>query len=261
MMDPFILLAPILLLAVVALLGFVGCFIKPSPPTPAITSLDPPSKAAGESGFLLTVYGSNLFHYSVVRWNGSDRKTDFVSGNHLTATITADDIATEGTATVTVSNEDSTSNPWIFTINPLETVTFDPPPPLNPGDMLPAGYHNLDFTNAWVWQDPANTMGPANCVIIITNGPNPSSGDISFHNGPRRLVKIRVYPKRATTVTISDGTNPNVNLPVSKNFQLADANMVQFIDTGWTVQTPTFTIVTDIGYDLLVDTIVYEGPP
>lgn len=34
MIDPFVLLAPIFLLGVMALLGFVGCFTKPPPPTP-----------------------------------------------------------------------------------------------------------------------------------------------------------------------------------------------------------------------------------
>ncbi len=39
---------------------------------------------------------------SVVRWNGADRPTTFVSINRLTAQIPASDLLTAGTAEVTV---------------------------------------------------------------------------------------------------------------------------------------------------------------
>ncbi|MCI0400489.1 MAG: IPT/TIG domain-containing protein, partial [Gammaproteobacteria bacterium] len=54
------------------------------------------------AGFTLTVNGSNFINGSVVRWNGADRTTTFVSATQLTATIPASDIATAGTAAVTV---------------------------------------------------------------------------------------------------------------------------------------------------------------
>jgi hypothetical protein len=56
----------------------------------------------------------------VVRWDGSDRLTTFISSSELQAEITASDIATAGTATVTVFNPASgggTSNSQSFSIN------------------------------------------------------------------------------------------------------------------------------------------------
>jgi subtilisin family serine protease len=71
-------------------------------PAPAITSLSPPSATAGGPAFTLTVNGSSFNASSVVRWNGSNRTTTFVSATQLTAAVAAADIAAAGTAQVTV---------------------------------------------------------------------------------------------------------------------------------------------------------------
>jgi hypothetical protein len=64
--------------------------------------LSPATAIKGGVDLTLTVTGSNFVSGSVVRWNGLDRATTFVSATQLTATITAADIATVGTAQVTV---------------------------------------------------------------------------------------------------------------------------------------------------------------
>ena len=60
-----------------------------------------------------------------MRWNGSARTTTFVSATQLTAAITAADIATAGTAQVTVANPDaSLSNALPFAIAPASSFTL-----------------------------------------------------------------------------------------------------------------------------------------
>jgi uncharacterized protein (TIGR03437 family) len=76
----------------------------PTNPLPAISSLSPAGATAGDAGFTLTVIGANFLPGSVVRWNGADRSTTYVSGSQLSATISANDIGTAGTAQVTVFN-------------------------------------------------------------------------------------------------------------------------------------------------------------
>ena len=71
---------------------------------PSITSLSPPSRAAGGPAFTLTVVGSGFVSTSRVRCNGSDRATTFVSAEQLKADILASDIASAGPATITVFN-------------------------------------------------------------------------------------------------------------------------------------------------------------
>jgi hypothetical protein len=59
---------------------------------PAITSLNPATVNAGRSAFTLTVSGANFVNGEVVRWNGGDCPTTFVSSTTLTASIPAKDI-------------------------------------------------------------------------------------------------------------------------------------------------------------------------
>ncbi|HVN78592.1 MAG TPA: putative Ig domain-containing protein, partial [Terriglobia bacterium] len=73
-------------------------------PVPAITGISPNSAIAGSPEFALTVNGSNFVSGSTVRWNGSNRTTSLNSATSLTASIPASDIATAGTASVTVNN-------------------------------------------------------------------------------------------------------------------------------------------------------------
>ena len=106
-------------------------------PQPQLTSVNPSAATAGDPGFTLTVNGSDFVPSSVVRWNGQDRATSFVSSNQLTATIGSADIATSGTATVTVFSPapgGGVSSGFTFTIDP--GVVNNPVPVLN--NLAPA---------------------------------------------------------------------------------------------------------------------------
>ena len=95
-------------------------------PTPTITTLDPSNRDAGMGAFTLGVNGTNFVNGSVVRWNGSDRPTAFVSNTRVNATISAADVTSAGTANVTVFNPapgGGTSNALTFTINPPPNST------------------------------------------------------------------------------------------------------------------------------------------
>ena len=86
-------------------------------PTPTTSTTSPTTIISGGSDFVLTVNGSNFINgESIVRWNGTNRVTTFVSSSQLTAVIPSADIATSGTATVTVWNNCGISNGQIFTI-------------------------------------------------------------------------------------------------------------------------------------------------
>ncbi|MGA7920847.1 MAG: IPT/TIG domain-containing protein [Candidatus Acidiferrales bacterium] len=81
----------------------VNFVVSPTPPTtPTITSLSPTSATAGGAAFTLTVTGSNFVPASVVDWNGGARNTTYKSSTSLQAAIQLQDIATAGTAQVTV---------------------------------------------------------------------------------------------------------------------------------------------------------------
>ena len=71
-------------------------------PVPALLSISPTSATAGGATFTLTANGSNFVSTSEVMWNGKKQTTHFVNSTQITATITAADIKTAGTASVTV---------------------------------------------------------------------------------------------------------------------------------------------------------------
>ncbi len=71
---------------------------------PTLGSASPASIAMGGPDFVLTVNGSGFINQSVLRWNGQDRDTQFVSSGQLRANITASDIATPGLSSLTVFN-------------------------------------------------------------------------------------------------------------------------------------------------------------
>lgn len=90
-----------------------------SKPLPLIT-VSPNSIPAGGSGFRLTANGTGFTSNSIVGWNGEGRATTLVSGTQLSADISAADIATPGTARITVfdvSPGGGTSPSVNFTVN------------------------------------------------------------------------------------------------------------------------------------------------
>ena len=89
-------------------------------PVPAVASFSPAAVIAGDPAFTLTVNGTGFIYPSVIRWNGSDRPTTFVSFNRLTAQIPASDLLTAGTAEITVFSPapaGGLSAPLTFPIN------------------------------------------------------------------------------------------------------------------------------------------------
>jgi Tol biopolymer transport system component len=92
--------------------------------TPQITSLSPTSATAGGAAFILTVNGSGFVSSSSINWNGTALSTTFHNGSVLTSSISAGEIASSGSAIVTVVNPASfgsiISNAVNFPINPVQ---------------------------------------------------------------------------------------------------------------------------------------------
>jgi predicted outer membrane repeat protein len=88
--------------------------------TPAalmLTNMAPNIMGTDEAAaFTLTLEGSGFAANSVVRWNGADRPTTFVSTTRLTAAIAQADVETVGDVPVTVYNPDTESEtqPMMF---------------------------------------------------------------------------------------------------------------------------------------------------
>ena len=75
-------------------------------PAPALPSISPSSAVAGDPDLSIDAIGTGFVVESVLRWNGSDRPTIFVSSTQVRANVSQADIGTPETATVTVFNPD-----------------------------------------------------------------------------------------------------------------------------------------------------------
>ncbi|MBK7917767.1 MAG: beta-propeller fold lactonase family protein [Chloroflexi bacterium] len=73
-------------------------------PIATLTSLQPASAQVGAPAFTLVVQGQEFVPGSVVRVNGADRPTTFVTANEVKADLPASDMAAPGTLTITVFN-------------------------------------------------------------------------------------------------------------------------------------------------------------
>jgi len=167
-------------------------------PAPSLTGLSPTSATAGSGAFTLTVNGNNFVGSSVVRWNGSGRTTTYLGPTQLSAAVSAADVASAGTATVTVFNPapgGGTSSPATFTIN-----SSNPPPVIATNSPLPGGTIGMPYSQSlaassgqppYAWSSTSLPAGLAlNPVTGLLSGTPSTTGTFSI------------------TVTVTDSSSP-----------------------------------------------------
>jgi len=250
MIDPFVLLAPILVLAVVALLRFTGCFIEPSPPAPTITGFDPPDATVGDgvsTPFELTVNGEwSLDGSFKVTFDGTDLKPTpgSVTGKAIKVTVPANLLATARDVAVTVTDGyGGTSGPQTFTVNnPQPQITGFNPPDATKGDLdfeltvngsnfvtgltvifgnTPVSLNTPVTPSQIKVQIPATApelASPGQVTVTVTN-PDPSRGPGSLAFTVQDLISV-VFP----------GPTPN-DQPATGNTLIFDASW------GWELGT------------------------
>jgi hypothetical protein len=195
-------------------------------PVPATTSLSPASAIVGGAGFTLTVNGTNFVNGSTVLWNGANRTTTFVSSTMLTAAIPASDIASTGTAAVTVSNAapgGGTSSPALpFSINnPVPSaVSLSPSSATAGGARFTLTVNGASFVSGatvlWTGSAltttfvsptqltatvlPANIANPGTASVTVSN-PAPGGGTssaLTFTIGNPVPTTTRISPTNQT---------------------------------------------------------------
>ena len=179
-------------------------------PVPTITGLIPDHETVGHPGFPLTVNGTGFIISSVVRWNGEDRTTTYVSATQLTATISAADIASVGTASVTVFNPgpgggESNALPFTVTLEaapepqpPVEPTTPEPPvKPTEPTEKYPTWYL-AEGSTAWGFSQYISIINPnpeavtARVTYMTTTGPT-SPPDVTLPASSQTTINPRGY--------------------------------------------------------------------
>jgi IPT/TIG domain len=187
---------------------------------PTITALSPSSAVAGQTGFTLTVTGTNFSASSLVRWNGSNRTTTFVSATELTAQIVAADIANAGMFQITVAQPGtrgavSTAISFTVTAPNAITITTTSLPPSMAGNnyyfVLAAsgGVPPLTWSISAGALPQGLTIDPATGLI---SGTASGSGPFDF---TVRLTDSATAPNtasRALTITLASSLARNDNI-------------------------------------------------
>ena len=168
--------------------------------------LVPSATPSGGSTFVLKVNGTGFASNSTVNWNGAALATTFVNQGQLTASVPAANIASFGTASITVTNPGpggGTSNPVPFTItSPTASLTFAPltyPKGLAVG-IAPVYVVTADFNNDGkadlaVVNSTSGTVsillgngdGTFTVGTALTTGADPISAAVGDFNGDGKL--------------------------------------------------------------------------
>ncbi|MFA5186200.1 MAG: carboxypeptidase regulatory-like domain-containing protein [Patescibacteria group bacterium] len=100
-------------------------------PTPVMTSISPSTVNVGGSDFTLTAIGGNFINGSVIRFDGVDLATTYVDSSHLTATVSAAQIASTGNHSITVFSAfpggGLSSFATLSVVNPVPTISSTDP--------------------------------------------------------------------------------------------------------------------------------------
>jgi len=205
---------------------------------PTVAGLNPSSATVGGAAFTLTVNGANFVNGSVVKWNGADRTTTFVNGTQLTAAITAADIASTGTASVTITNPapgGGTSNAVTFAINnPAPAITS-----INPSSAT-AGAAAFTLT--------VNGTGFVNGSTVRWNGANRTTTFVSATNLTAAITAADIATAGAASVTVVNST-PGGGTSNAVNFPIIQPNPAP----GITSLNPTFANIGGQAFPLIVN--------
>lgn len=237
---------------------------------PVTTSIAPPGRLTGSGAFTLTVNGSGFTKCSVVRWDGADRTTTWVSAAQVTASIPGTDVASAGTHAVTVftpAPAGGTSNAQVFTVSnsadlvaPNVTVTA----PTGGESWAIGSVHNVTWSAtdnvgvtsvdlAWSTNGGASFPNP-----IATGVPNTGTYAWTVAGLPSASARVRVRAHDGGGNVGSDSSHANVTIAgwtiaasAGANGSISPAGTVGVGDGA----TPTYTITPDPGY-MVADVLV-----
>jgi outer membrane protein assembly factor BamB len=135
-------------------------------PALALNSIDPSIATAGGPAFVLTVLGQGFVPSAVVNWNGTALQTTYVSELELQAQVPASDIASTGTATITVQNSTAaggTSSPLTLKIAAAapDAVSLQ----ITPDHAGAISFKSLSFPTTSTWS--ANVGGTPSYALIV----------------------------------------------------------------------------------------------
>jgi predicted outer membrane repeat protein len=199
-------------------------------PAPTLAAIAPTHGSAGGPAFTLTVTGTNFYLGSVVRWNGGDRTTGYISPTQLTASIPASDLMASGTASVTVHTPPpggGSTSALLFAIdnsNATTSLVSSPSPSVFGQSIIltamvtgyaPTGTVSFqeDGMAIALCQTVSLVSGQATCNTLPGNAGTHTIGAFysgDANNDPSNGMVVHVVNKANTATIITSSANPIV---------------------------------------------------
>lgn len=196
-------------------------------PIPALDTISPTEVEAGSAGFTLLVSGTGFSKASVVRWDGDDLKTTFVSSTELRATIESDLLENPEEVQVTVFAPEpgggssrtlffrvTSPTPIVNVVTP-NSVTID-----SPGFVMTVSGSDFVDGAQVLWNGQAlagSSCTPTQCTVsvaaaVIGASPGDSKVNIQVQNpapGPKVSNAVQIDTLKAvSTVALTPSANP-----------------------------------------------------
>jgi hypothetical protein len=185
-------------------------------PIPLVNQpLIPEAVAPGGAGFTLTVNGTGFVSGATVNWNSSPRATVFLSASQLTASILESDIATAGTASITVANPSpggGISNVVFFPVTaPTSSVS------LNRSDYatgsIPDSVVSADFNGDGILDLAVANFGDNTISIFVGYGDGTFQSRVNYATGsnPSRVAVGDFNKDDKMDIAVADGAGSSGN--------------------------------------------------
>ena len=166
-------------------------------PAPAITSVSPTSEPAGTTSPNITVTGTGFVPTTVINVNGATRTTTFTSSTQISVTLSAADVSTAGSLSLTAVN--SKPGGGTSTATTVAIVAPNPVPTVS----------TLDPATELVGTESANVVvagtGFVSSTVINVNG---SARPTSFTNSTQVSVTLTAADLSATGSLSVTAVNP-----------------------------------------------------
>lgn len=235
--------------------------------TPVVSGINPASIYVDQGDTTITVSGQYFTPTSVVYFNGNPRATSLSNSGQLVAQLTALDVATVGTATLTVSDSASgnvISNAVSFAIQPLPTVALRSLSPMTVpagngaftltaigngfsagsvinwnGAPLPTKHVSLTLLTASVTAAQVATVATVQVTVVNPAGEGGATGAVALNIVAPSIdaVSFQINNGHTGSITFASATLPSspawsVNVGGAPSYALIVSNRVYVMATS-----------------------------
>lgn len=212
---------------------------------PTISALSPEQAYTGDPGFSLLVTGSNFSSSSKVRWEGSERPTQYLSPTQLRADISADDLRGQGDYRITVQTNGASSQPRFFHVGP--------PPPPSPSTLTPntAAAGGNDFTLTVDGSDFRTSD------VVYFNNVNLTTSVVSASRLTAQVPR-QLLTRAGTTTVIVTNSVTGASSP-SLDFTIAAPSLQSLSPSTATAGDPAYVLTVDGNNFVSGSTALWNG--